>query len=59
MEADGKFGFVCFDRQCIQAVMVTAAGMASDMVGRFRVTAERLSFFLWCSHGLYVDTFLM
>lgn len=45
MPADGRFKFVCFDSQCIESVMVTAAGVASDMVGRFMVTAECLSFF--------------
>lgn len=44
MPADGRFRFVCFDSQCIEAVMVTAAGVALDMVGRFMVT-ECLSFF--------------
>ena len=38
MPADGSF-----DSQCIEAVMVTAAGVTLDMVGRFMVTAECLS----------------
>lgn len=45
MPADGRFKFVCFDSQCIESVMVTAAGVASDMVRRCMVTAECLSFF--------------
>lgn len=47
MPADGRFKFVCFDSQCIKSVMVTAAGVALDMVGRFMVTAlSGLSFSL-------------
>lgn len=45
MEADGKSGFVCFGSWRIQVVLVTAAGMASNVVGKFRVAAENLSIF--------------
>lgn len=45
MPADGRFKFVCFDSQCIKSVMVIAADVALDMVGRFMVTAKCLSFF--------------
>lgn len=45
MDADGKLGFVCCVSQCIQAVMVTAAGMASNTIGRSRVASHLLSSF--------------
>lgn len=50
MNADGNLGLVCFGSHCVQAVMVTAAEMASDVVESLRVAANR---FLWCSHGLH------
>lgn len=45
MDADRKLGFLCFVGQCIRAVMVTAAGMASNMIGRSRVASRLLSSF--------------
>lgn len=45
MDVDGKLGFACFVGQCILTVMVTAAGMASNTIGRSRVAAHLLSSF--------------
>lgn len=45
MDTDRKLGFLCFVSQCIRAAMVTAAGMASNMIGRSRVASHLLSSF--------------